>query len=615
MYKYFLLCTVLFYATSFSQQQNQHNNLLLGDALIRAGEFEKAKEIFVRLIQSDPKNYRYFNSLNNIYLQLKDYDASLNLIKERIKYFNRDISLYGMLGNTYYLTGDEKKAFSVWEEALNSFPPNAFNYRIIANYAIERRAFEKAIEYLEKGKTIAEEKKIFSYDLTNLYTVTMQFKKAAEEYCLLLEQYPSEYQLIKSRILAYVNNPGALKTTIEVVKNYRNSQNINFLYLLAELYIEDKNFNEAFSVYIKIDEKKQSKGTDIYNFAVRMLNSNVNDKSAEAFKFIIDNYPNSPVLANAKLGYAKSIEFDLQNAMNKEELTWKPLQKYPVFDSTETNRVLTAYLELIKSYPNSAVSVEALFRVGKVYADFLNNYPKAEYYFLQIIKNYKLFPIVIDAYEEEANVKIKTGNLISAKQILSEALLSANRYPSKINNINMDLARINFYLGNFNDAKTYLNEILKNMKDNNSNDAIELSTLMNSSLNDSSNLQIYAEAEYFLRQNKLREALSRFKNITENPDALFLKQAAKLRMAEIEISMDNYDNSIILLKEISSDEEQNIYADKALYLLGKIFEFGKKDYSMAIQTYETLLTKFPDSVYIDEVRKTILKLKKIGNSI
>jgi outer membrane protein assembly factor BamD (BamD/ComL family) len=47
--------------------------------------------------------------------------------------------------------------------------------------------------------------------------------------------------------------------------------------------------------------------------------------------------------------------------------------------------------------------------------------------------------------------------------------------------------------------------------------------------------------------------------------------------------------------------------------VGKIYQFGINDSAKAVSAYENLLAKFPDSLYLDEARNQIVKLKdKIG---
>ena len=73
--------------------------------------------------------------------------------------------------------------------------------------------------------------------------------------------------------------------------------------------------------------------------------------------------------------------------------------------------------------------------------------------------------------------------------------------------------------------------------------------------------------------------------------------------------MDSLPNSLITLAEIIKDKKRNIFADKALFLKGKVYQFGLNDKNEAVKMYYELLTKFPNSIYVDKARKLIIKLK------
>jgi len=205
--------------------------------------------------------------LNNDYTQLKDYDASIVLIEDRMNISNSDINLYGMLGTTYYLKGDENKAFEIWDGALEKFPNNEAAYRVIANYAIEMRAFEKAIQYLKRGQDISSNPIYFAFDLANLYFITMQYKDATEEYCMILSRNNEQLDIVENKILSYISKPGALQTSIPVVEKYSSGGPINFKFLLARLYVQNKLYDKAYELYIEIDELQKAQGAQLLHFA------------------------------------------------------------------------------------------------------------------------------------------------------------------------------------------------------------------------------------------------------------------------------------------------------------------------------------------------------------
>ncbi|MCI0500753.1 MAG: hypothetical protein L0Y61_03265, partial [Epsilonproteobacteria bacterium] len=160
---------------------------MLAESYEQKGDFNKAVEIIETLNKKDPTNIPYFNKLNSLYLQLKKYDESAALINSKINITPQDISLYGLLGSTYYTASDRTKAYQVWDDATEKFKSNKMIFRVIANYAIEKRDFEKGIELLNRGKVFSKDPFLFSYDLGELYNITMRYREAAEEYCDLIK--------------------------------------------------------------------------------------------------------------------------------------------------------------------------------------------------------------------------------------------------------------------------------------------------------------------------------------------------------------------------------------------------------------------------------------------
>jgi tetratricopeptide (TPR) repeat protein len=608
MTKRVFIFLVLSISYAFSQQEVA-NRFLLGQSFEQSGEFEKAKQIFEELYKEQPANFQYFDALNRVYLQLKEYDNSIKIIENRLKTNETDINLYGQLGKTHYLKGDEKEAFDIWDEALKKLPNNQVNYRTIANYAIERRAFEKAIEYLNKGKSISDNPRMFSYDLANIYSLTMRFRDAAKEYCEIISMNPSQYRFIESRVLSYIRKPDALSQTIDIVKEYRTSDIVAFDYLLARLYMEDNKLDKAFQIYLGIDDKQNDQGSDLNNFANFAFSENEFELAAKVYKELIARHPNSQLVSSAKLGYAKTLEEVLDEEYAANNNSWKPFYKVETFDRENMERVISAYEELISLYPRSEVAAEGLLRIGELVLNNGNDVSSAETYFNRMVKEYPLSRFIFNAYLDLAKINILKNDFDEAERNLFKVINNKSAGEDKRNIAKYELAKVNFYLGKFDAAKDRLGEILSNMKDNIANDAIELSLLLNTTLNDSSSLLLFAKGELLITQGKYREASDMFQEIVSNKRGFVLQNKARLKEAEAELAMDNYYESIAILGKITAEEEKNVYADKALYLLGKIYQYGLKDDSKAVEVYESLLAKFPNSLYLDTAREEIIKIR------
>ncbi len=598
-----------------AQNRNDLNNrYMLAQNYLQAGQYQKAEPLFRDLYNLQPSNYQFFQSLNQIYVQLKKYDASIALIENKMNGSAPDVNLYGLLGNTYYLKGDENKAFEIWDSALKKLPQSEVNYRVLANYALERRAFDKGIEYLKKGQDISKNPMFFGYDLATLYSVTMQYKNAAEEYCFLLSKDPNQLKPIEGKILNYIDKADALKQTLDVVKKYESdSDNISYKFLLARLYVSDKQYDNAYDLYLQIDEQQSNQGAELYNFANFLYNEGVYETSSKVFTKIINKYPDSPFISRAKLGYAKSLEASLEKSRETQVPSWKPYYKLDNTGNGEIDKVISAYLDLTKAYPHSETAYEAYLRVGEIKMDRQNDPADAEKYFHKIVDESPMSKTAPDTYIQLSDASLLQGDLNAAEKFLDD-VIKGGRYPADKKSLaKYKLARIDFYRGNFGKAGDVLSGIMDNLKDDNANDALELSMLLNSSKNDSSNLVTFAKAEFLAAQKNFKEAAALYKEVAGEQQKFMLQNMAAFRYAEMELGLNNTEDSIKLLEQIADDKEKNIYADKALYLVGKIYQFGLNDSAKAVSAYENLLAKFPDSLYLDEARNQIVKLKdKIG---
>ncbi len=605
-----ILPIILFAFSLFAQQSPMdQNQFMLAESYEQRGDFAKAVEIIETLNKKDPANIQYFNKLNSLYLQLKKYDESAALINSRINITPQDISLYGLLGSTYYTAGDRTKAYQVWDDTAEKFKTNPMTLRIISNYAIEKRDFEKAIKYLNRGKEISKDPFLYSYDLAELYQITMRYREAAGEYCDLIKANPSQYQQIENKILSYSNKPNALDETIEVVEKHK-SDDISFSYLLARLYIEKKNYEEAFDLFKEIDKKQNTRGADLFSFGDYVYRDGEYRTASEVFKFLVDNYSDQQNIPLAKLGYAKTQEALFIQKYNAANPEWKTFFIPAKVEENEIEPVINAYQEIVKVYQHSEVAIEANLRMGILYAYYINDLDVAQNYFAIIAYDYPMSKYASLSFVELGNIKMLQAKLDDAEKLFQSVIKLPRSNVEDKSYANYQLARIFSFKNDFESARKYLMSIMGNLKDNIANDAIELSILLNTAKNDSSNLSLYCSAEFLNEQKRFSEAKDLYLQLSQNPQAFVFHSIAKLRAAEMLIATDAFSAAIADLSLIVEEAEKNIYADKALYLQGQIYQYGLKDSVKAVESYESLLAKFPKSLFLDEARQNIIELKK-----
>ena len=596
----------VFLIFSLQAQQRNEQKFSLAQSYEQIGDYNSAVKLYEELYQSDPSNSQYINALYRGYTQLKNYAALVNILDERIKQTPDDIESYGMLGSTYYLMGNEEKAIEVWNKPFQSGDVNPLFYRVIGNYVLERRAFEIAIDLYEQGKKASADKVLYAFDLARLYSLTMQFENAAQEYCLILANMPTQLNIVESKIFETVSRPGALDAMIKGIEDCADKNNLSYSFLLARLYSEKKSYQKAYEIYLYIDEVQLSKGRDLYNFALQMFSEKEYKLASDVFKKITDSYPDSPVNSQALLGYARSLEASLLEEYEKTLPLWKPYFPLTKFQSGTTEEVLRAFNVVVNLYKHSEPAYESMLRTAVIQFYLLNDYEDARKLLEIIVKEAPLSKNSAEAYLELGNIALIEGKLDEAEKDYSAILKLLSGSEEQKKKAIYKLGKVKFYQGNFDEAKSNLSQILGNLKDNSANDAIELLLLLNPQMNDSSNLLTYAQAEFLTEQKKFSEASALFKKLADNKQAFVLHTIASIKYGEMLIAVDNYTEAIAVLEVVSAEGEKNIYADKAVYLLAKINQYGIKSFSKAEEYYQKLLADYPKSIYADDARAQIL---------
>ncbi|MFH0733320.1 MAG: tetratricopeptide repeat protein [bacterium] len=603
IFLFILFC--MLYLPVFAQSANLDNKLRLAQSYEQAGMFDKAKSVYEDLYKQQPSNFMFFEGLNRCYINLKEYDNSIIILQKMVSEFPNEVNFAGLLGNTYYLKNEQNKAFEIWDKALNIPGANVINYRIITNYALQNRAFDKAIEILKKGKEINADKIGFSLELANLLSITMKYNEAAEEYCSVLLLQPGQIGMVKSRFISYLNQHEALDQTLTVVEQYFNDykNNPTFVELLTFLYLQKDDYNSAYITVIKWDDLTNSSGSKIFSFAQDALTDMQFEYASLAFKYIIDKYSGTPFIPVAKIGYARSLHSALNQKYNSLYPGWKTYSLPDTNGSYEYKEIISAYYELTKEYEkNQDINSEALYYIGDVYRNKFNINDSASVIFNKIVSAAPFSVFAGKAYFQLAYIAIEVGNLKDANEYLDRILQYNRVTPGELKEAEYYKAKITFWQGDFEKTTKILGNITKELAENITNDALSLLVIINSLKSDSLTLSKFAQADMFAEQKKFSMAAEIYLSLSENHDLFFLKNLALYYYSEMMIALNLYPNAVIFLENLSNTENMNIFGDKSLFLLGNLYNYGFNDKNNAKICFQKLLEKFPNSLYIDQAR-------------
>lgn len=604
-----LIFFIIFIGLCFAQQGDMQNRFLLAQNYEQLGQFSKAKSIYEDLYKIQPGNFTFFQALNKCYLQLKEYSNSQFILEQKLSTDKENVSLLGMLGTTLYLNSEEEKAFQLWDDFLDA-KKDLISFRILANTAIELRAFDKAIDLLQKAKAISKSEFYLGYDLANLYSLKMDYKKSAGEFITILKADERQAPSVEARIFTYAAREEALTGFINVFEDESPEDFPAIGNILAKLYSANRQYTDAFSLYKTLDENGVYKGSELFNFALKLSAEKEYTFSSEVFSYLLKKYPSSPLQLQIKLNFAKNLEAKLESENVDSSQLWKSFPEKKYLPESLYSESLSIYKEIAEKNPFSDLGVEAMYHVGYLYVEKIGNAAYGKDYLNKVITNFTLSNYYAEACLEMAVLDVQLNNFDGAISFYEKILANPRANAEQKNKAKFLKARMAFFKGDFAESNKLLRQSVSSSSDNFSNDALELSFLLTSAFNDSLTLVKFAEGDFALLFNQFSNAENTFSSLVKTEQTPFLiKQVAELRLIECFISLDRYQDALDQIEVLQKRDEKNIFADKAIFLLARIYQFGLKDAAKATEEYQNLLLRFPDSLYLDEAREAINNLR------
>ncbi len=612
--KFFIIVlSALFVA--FAVGQTTDNKFRLAQSYEQGGDFENAVKLYKELAASDPSNYVYFDALRRSLLQLKRYDEAIGLTQHRLSSNPRDINLLCLLGSAQYQAGKEKEAYVSWEQAIAVDPANANVYRLVANTLLENRLLEKTAELYRRARKECNDPNLFTLDLAQLLSVTMDYAGATTEFLRYLQQAPTQFGYVQSRMAQFTGKEEARSAAIEVVRSaQKHSNELNLHRLLGWLILEGKKYEDGFEVYKKIDKLSNAKGVEIYSFAERAYKEGVYAVAAEAYKEAISTPLSPDRLPYAKYGYALAVkELSILSDTTREATT--ATGSVPESQSRYATAI-DYFKKIIAEYPNTEFAARSYYQIGTIQFEKYFDLDGALTSFVSVET------FLPPTNTVQFDVAIKIGEVLTAKGDTSKAALrfrkviaAPNATPDQQDEATYRLAELEYFGGNFKGAIDHLQTISANLKANYTNDALQLlAFLQENTLTAEAPLKEFARADFLARQKKYTEAITSFQKVVEqNPQALFVDEGL-MKIASLQTKATWYHEALATYERLLNQlKESSIALDKAQFNIAELYDYRLKDKPKAIASYEKLLADYPQSLLVDQARKRIRELR--GDSL
>ncbi len=606
---------LLFAAAAFSQTADELNKLRIAQALEQAGEFGRALDFYKQLYDSNPDNFVYFDGLRRAYMNLKEYEKAETIIRARLVSDPKNISLYCELGDAYFEGGSPDSAMDIWNRAIKVDPQNPGVYQAVADVMTQNRLFEKAIGVYREGERTTPHKSGFVIQIARLYFYNMNYAESVGELLKLFRSDNKNMALayIESQLGSYSSSREAVdRFTEEMEKQVDNKpDDIYYRRVLAFLYMEQKDFHDAYGTYKWLDERSGSKGIELLTFAERAYNDEAYTVAANAYDEASHLSSVGPVISRAIMGYANSLRMLGEKDYSADD---RPCAS----DDTlkDLNAALAAYDRIISEYPKTEYLSPAVLSSIEIMMYYFHNLNGSE----KLFSEYGTFP---PEYAQQAALTRIELYMMDGRfnDALTESLREGSAIAADPQNAAVDVnylsrmryeaARALYYLGNFDSAAYYLNQVTSNPMSDAANEAIQLSNLIENNKGVPGALKEYASADAMEVSGRIPEAALQLEKVVKSYPQMPLAANAEFELAGAYCMMGKVGEALKCYSDLAEDSA-GIFADRAQFRIAKIYEVTLHDKNRAIQEYETFLARFPNSIYQDKVRDILRQL--LGNN-
>ncbi len=597
-----------------SQSVDEMNKLRIAQVLEQAGEFGKAQDFYKQLHDSNPVNFVYFDGLRRCYINLKEYTLAEGLIRARIETDPADVMLYCELGDVFYKEGNADSASMAWNRAIEADPKNVGTYMAVADIMAKNRLFDKAIEVYRKGEDATNSKSGFIIQIARLYFYNLNYSESMRELLKLLQSdnKSSAMAYIQSQLGAYSSSSEAVdQFTSEMKKQVEdNPDDIYYRHLLAFLYMEQKDYPAAYKVYKWLDERSGAKGIELLSFAERAYNDEAYDAAAGAYREASRLSSAREVIAQSLMGYANSLRRLGEKVYEEDDRPCVTSDTLNILSSS-----LAAYGKVINGYPETRYLNPAILNSIDIEMNYFHDLKGAERLFSEHAEFSPEF--VHDATLARIRLYIMGGRFNDA---LTEALgqlptdtlgRKAAVADSYLDRIRFEAARSLYYMGNFDSAAVYLEQITSDPMSDAANEAIQLLNVISSNKAIPGALKDYAAAAAMEVQGRIPEAAAQLLEITNVHQQLPLADNARFDLAAAYCTMGKVGDALKYYSQLVADST-GIFADRAQLRIASIYRWTLHDTTRAIKEYESFLARFPNSIYQDRVRDILRNL--LGNN-
>ncbi len=586
---------LLFLAEVSLHAQPQDNDSKLGAHYFGKGEFDKA-EIYYEKVYKKYDAQLYFSRYYYCLFYQKKYDECEKLVDKRLKKDPYTVENYFMLAAVYEETNRQQEADLLYKKLIEDLEPIQTRIADLGDAFQTRAMYDYALETYLRGRKILKKGYGFQLELASIYAINNRPADMIAEYINLLEYSPTYIRTVQS----YLSRAIDFEADFERVEMLREEILLNvqknpdqsvYNEMFIWFYLQKKEFAGAVVQVKALDKKNNDYGRRVMEIADVCQANQAFVEAIKAYDYVIglgDSYPYFYSATERKL----AVQFD--------QLTRKS-----TFTKLEIQAIARDFETALLTMGKSKKSLGTMNQLARIYAFYLDETDKA----MTLVNEALALPLT---RQELATLKLLKGDIYVVANDIWEASLLYMQVEKEFSEdvigheAKFKNAKVFYYDGEFEYAKAQLDVLKASTSKLIANNAMQLSLLLQDNLGvdtTTAPVQMYANADLLLAQNKFQEAIAMLDSLEKKFPFHSMVDEVLFKKAEIYEGQQKWDLAIQFYTEVLESYSHDILGDDAAFRLAKIYDVRLNNPQKAAEFYKKILFEFGGSLYTADARE------------
>ena len=559
----------------------------LANAYFRQAEYDKAAELYKKIASNKDQARVIHNDYLATLYKLKDIPTAEKFIKTQIKNNAYNISYKADYATLLENSNRAELAKREFDNLINQYAGDDNGVNELQNYFFKTNRIELAADLLLVSRKKSNDPSKHDINLSRVYMYLDKKDKMLDE----LLGYG-----VRNNALAYVQSQvqDNISTDADMEmfekKLYtliqENPNDIFNTELLIWHFTQKQDFARAFIQCRALDRRLKQDGSKVFELASQAFNSQDYKNASKMYQYVMDEYPEGELYPYARRWMIQAREEIIKTS-------------FPI-DIENIKDLILQYQRLIDELGPGPKTIEALRNKALLDAFYLGNHSQA------ILTLNQAITAAQNNQKFKDLCKLDMGDIYILKNEPWESTLlymqvekTQKEEPlgelAKLKN-----AKLQYYTGQFELSKELLDILKKATTREISNDALQLSLLIQDNTGlDTSEVAMaeFASVDLLIFQNKYGESVDRLSVLYEKYKKHSLADEILWLKANMLLKINQIDEAVAVLENIVENYKFDILADDALYTLAKVNQENLKDKTKAMGLYRKLLNDYPGSIY------------------